>query len=58
MTITDSELDTMIDCLQHLRLLFEAEENAASKTSRKVQSSVAKVAAKVAAKNADISGDL
>jgi hypothetical protein len=58
MTISDGELDAMIDGLQHLRLLFEAEEAAAQRTGKKVQSSVAKITDKSAIKGLDLSGDL
>lgn len=58
MTISDQELDKMIDGLQHLRLLFEAEESAAQKTGRPIKSSVAKITDKTAIKAIDISGDL
>lgn len=58
MTISDQELDAMIDGLQHLRLLFEAEEAAAQRTGRKVQSTVAKISDKAAIKAIDVSGDL
>ena len=58
MEITDEELDRMVDGLQHLRLLFEAEEKAAEKTGKPVKSSVAKITDKAAIKAIDISGDL
>ena len=58
MTISDDELDRMIDGLQHLRLLFEAEETASQKSGKPVKSSVAKIADKAAIKALDISGDL
>jgi hypothetical protein len=58
MTITDPELDLIVDGLQHLRLLFEAEEAAAQKTGKPVRSSVAKIADKSVIKSMDISGDL
>ena len=58
MTISDDELDRMIDGLQHLRHLFEAEEAASQKSGKPVKSSVAKIADKAAIKALDISGDL